>query len=251
MSLINFQQTLLADIFNTSAQSSYDEKGLAIYQNNLHANALRALGITYPTVKIVLEDNFAVASAKYLAQHYKTNADWGEWGEKLPDFLSQQALLESLPYLADVAQLDLMIHRCARAKDELVDLQSLGKLEQKDASELFFKLNSGFAIYRSSYPVLEIKDYFANNVTFEQQAFEQLLRAAFEKMDEDGLFIAVYRAEYDVRSVYISKAEYQWYISLLNNTDLATAMDRVSHTDFNLSAWLPRAVQEHVIIGVG
>jgi len=258
MSLINSQNLVLADIFQTSnspsvlTHSAEYQAGIKVYQNNLKANAERALAITYPSIKAIIGDeNFQHATTQYLQEFLKSAADWGLWGEHLADYLAQQSLIESLPYLPDVARLDWAIHQAYRAKNSESNLNSFYLLEQDDSANLRFELASGLIVINSPFPIIAIRDHFKHEPMFDQDAFETSIEEAISQYQTSSGFNAlVYRQGLTIQLDYISSAESYWYQLLLNNTLIGKALDSIEPHDFELSSWLPKAIQQQLVVGV-
>lgn len=258
MSLITNQNLLLADIFqenNTQSALTHSKEylaGLSVYKNNLKANAKRALAITYPSIKAIIGDeNFTHATVQYLQEFLKTSADWGQWGEHLADYLEQQSLVESLPYLPDMARLDWALHQAYRAKNNESNLNSFYLLEQDDSANLRFELASGLFVISSPFPIVAIRHYFKHQPIFDQGAFDACIEEAISQYQTDtGFHALVYRQGLTIQLDYISSAENYWYQLLLNNTLIGKALDSIESYDFELSSWLPKAIQQQLVVGV-
>lgn len=91
---------------------------LAIYKNNVYASLLSVMSDLYPSVAKTVGDDFFNASARlYLSQHPPRSASLIMLGHDFPEFLETFAPTESLPYLPDVARIDLACHQAYHAMD--------------------------------------------------------------------------------------------------------------------------------------
>lgn len=258
MSLINSQNLMLTDIFQTNngpsapTHSTEYQAGINVYQNNLKANAERALAITYPSVKTIIGDeNFRYATTQYLHEFFKSTADWGLWGEHLADFLAQQTLIESLPYLPDIARLDWALHQSYRAKNSESNINSFYLLEQEGSANLRFELADGLFVISSPFPIIAIRDYFKREPIFDQGAFETCMQEAINQgQTSSGFHALVYRQGLEVKLDTISSAESYWYQLLIKSTLIGQALDSIEAYDFELSSWLPKAIQQQLVVGV-
>jgi len=249
---------MLADIFQTNnsplvlSNNTDYQAGISVYQNNLKANAERALAITYPSVKTIIgEENFRYATTQYLHEFLKTTADWGLWGEHLADFLAQQTLIESLPYLPDIARLDWALHQSYRAKNSESNINSFYLLEQEDSTNLRFELANGIFVISSPFPIIAIRDYFKRELRFDQGAFETSIEKAINQDQiSSGFHALVYRQGLEVELDTISSAESYWYQLLIKGTLIGQALDSIEAYDFELSSWLPKAIQQQLVVGV-
>ena len=131
--MMNEQQQLMTAILKTDCSFDIDEKGLAVYKRNLHANAMRALEISFPTVEQLLgAELFAYCVEQLLLTSPPGSGDWGTWGREFSALLSQLPALDDYPYVADMATLDYSLHVLNRAKDFSVELSSMSLLASHD-----------------------------------------------------------------------------------------------------------------------
>lgn len=90
----------------------------AIYRNNVTHSLTTALGDLYPTVKKLVGDDFFLATATaYIRSNPPQQAAMVWFGESFPEFLSKFEHTRSLPYLSDVAKLELCRHQSYHAPD--------------------------------------------------------------------------------------------------------------------------------------
>ena len=89
-----------------------------VHRGTVLAGLTGALRLTYPTVDdLVGADFFDSMALAFIGAAPPAAADLGDYGESFPGFLDQFAPAQALPYLSDVAALDLAIHRARRAPD--------------------------------------------------------------------------------------------------------------------------------------
>ena len=89
---------------------------LQIYRNNVALNLTGALEAAYPVVRrLVGEEFFRYAAARYIARHPSRSGDLHEFGESFPAFLETFGPVAGLVYLPDVARLEWAIHQVFHA----------------------------------------------------------------------------------------------------------------------------------------
>ncbi len=89
---------------------------LAVYRNNWRCNLRNALAAAYPVVKRLVGDEFFNwMSDQYIDAHPSTSGNLDEYGREFSAFIRAFPAAESLPYLGDVAQLELLIDRLMAA----------------------------------------------------------------------------------------------------------------------------------------
>jgi len=242
MSNVNkLQQQLLTDIFERKANSDFDQKGLAVYQRNLQASALRALKVSFPTVSnLIGNDLMKVATELLLQLSPPSHGDWAQWGESLSDILQNMSALEAFPYVPDCARLDFIVHQLYRAADNKVDLSTLKFLQEYPADLLAIELNPGLQTIGSKYPLAEI--WRAHQYKGEER--QQLLIQAAEKLiSEQHYFILVSRTGNQVEVSNLDEQEFRW-INCLRQGPISEALASAEHTTFSLEQWLTVAVNK-------
>lgn len=92
----------------------------AVYRNNVHHGLSRALAQRVPVVaRLVGADFFAALARAFLHRHQPRTPVLHEWGAELPGFLESFEPVAQLPYLADVARLELARGRAYHAADAM------------------------------------------------------------------------------------------------------------------------------------
>jgi len=82
--------------------------GIAVYRNNIHSSLSRALGEKFPVIKALVGDEFFKQLARaYFHAHPPQSPLLARYGDKLPEFLERQDSVRSLPYLPDMARLEI------------------------------------------------------------------------------------------------------------------------------------------------
>lgn len=227
--------------------ASADGPDLGPYPASLRANAERALAITYPTVQALLgEQAFDVLSRRFHQAHPHHQADWGEWGGALPDWLVAQADLVDLPYLSDVALLDWSCHVSERAADARIDVASMGLAAAQAPERLRLRLAPDARMLRSSHPVVPI--WWAHHGPPADQAswFERAKQA----MREGALtHVIVHRQRWRAIPVEVTPSNWAFIRAAHAGHSLARALDEVAPMGFDFVQWLPGAIQQGWVLG--
>jgi hypothetical protein len=80
----------------------------AIHRNNVHVSLVEALADNFPITRSLVGSEFFDAMARaYVEDHKPAHAQLHEYGSTLPEFISEFAPACDLPYLADVARLEI------------------------------------------------------------------------------------------------------------------------------------------------
>lgn len=92
--------------------------GLRIYRNNVRSAYGRALGDLFPAIRrLVGEEFFKALAAAYFTAHRPRARRVARYGDRFPKFLEKFPPVEHLPYLADVARLELLWLAAYHARD--------------------------------------------------------------------------------------------------------------------------------------
>lgn len=144
-------QAVLGWLRGTPARA---RRGLAAYQANAGAVAVRALTVAYPTVaQLVGEESMAALARAFHARHLPERGDLATWGEALAGFIAADPQLADTPYLADVARLDWALHEAAQAADDQAPAEGLALLASADPARLRLRLRAGWAVIVSPHPL--------------------------------------------------------------------------------------------------
>src|SRR5580658_4464424 len=102
--LLELQRSMRAQLL--ALQAPPDEL-LGIYHNTVHSALVNALRLSFPVVqRIVGEEFFEGAAREFIAAHAPDSAYLNDYGLRYPAFLAQFPPAMTLPYLADVADLE-------------------------------------------------------------------------------------------------------------------------------------------------
>ena len=101
------------------AEPSHAER-LGVYKNNVYSTLIDALAATFPAVeRLVGEEFFRYAAREYIAIHAPASPRLLGFGHKFPQFLSRFAPATTVPYLPDVAELELKWLEAYHAPDAI------------------------------------------------------------------------------------------------------------------------------------
>ncbi len=250
--LANQQQALLAVLFdwpsenaikNIAAYASADwARGLKVYKSNGHALAQRGLQAAYPVLAQLLGDeSFAALAQAFWHASPPQRGDVAQWGAALADFVRADAQLIDTPYLADVAAVEWALHGCASAADGVVDAASFALLNEQDPLSLQLRLAPGVAVLSSAWPIVSI-------VVAHRDATPDLADASQRVRAGVAESAIIWRAGLRPSVREALTDEVPFMTALLSGQTLGAALTQA--TELDIGAWLPRAVQSGLLLGV-
>ncbi|MCC6007773.1 MAG: putative DNA-binding domain-containing protein [Rhodobacteraceae bacterium] len=127
----------------------------AVYRNNVHHGLSQALAARFPVVERLLGTDFFGAMARAFIKHAPPpDPVLLRWGAALPCFLEGFPPVGHLPWLADVARLELMRGRAYHAAD--AEPIRPGALATTDPERLILGLHPSVTLFASDYPAVTI-----------------------------------------------------------------------------------------------
>jgi hypothetical protein len=135
MKLSEFQD---AFIQATTLAALTTQPGFTVYRNTVMKGAVDALQANFPTVeRLVGSDWLVAAAAIHTRQSPAIDARLIYHGNDFPDFLDGFEHARQMPYLGNVARLDLLWTQCHTAADEPgVDLNRIASLSPEQLATL-------------------------------------------------------------------------------------------------------------------
>jgi len=133
-------------------------KRFDVYRNNVAVSLTDALEMAFPVVhKLVGSDFFRAMSGVYLRAHPPKSPLMMFYGDTMPDFLAGFGPAQSVPYLPDIARLELALRHSYHAADAApVAPDALGQLPPDTLPHVTFAFAPSVALIPSRYPLRDI-----------------------------------------------------------------------------------------------
>lgn len=131
-----------------------------VYRNNVYASLIDLLAARFPAVVRLVGEAFFRAMARIFVEREPPRSPvLIRYGEAFPAFIASFGPAASVPYLADMASLELAQHEAYHAPDaEPLPagklMETIGAMGQGD--DLVLELHPSCALVRSSYPIVSI-----------------------------------------------------------------------------------------------
>lgn len=199
----------------------------AIYRNNVIASLIDALADTYPVTQELVGPAFFRAMAQlYVKTAPPRSRVLAFYGASFADFIQDFSPAASLPYLADVARLEMLRVRAYHAADSLPlsNAAIAFALADVDAlAELHVAFQPSVRLLRSPYAVVSL--WAAHQGIIEIATIDPIL-------PENALIV---RPDLDVEVLRLNLADTVFVATLLQGAPLATAAEQAGLADANFN----------------
>jgi putative DNA-binding protein len=144
--------------FLNEGASELVSAGLAVYRNNVRSSLSKALAETFPvTAQLVGDDFFKFAAGEYFDAHPPSSPVIVQYGVGFPAFLESFTPAKTVPYLADVARLEIAWLDAYRASDTApLPMEHILAVAGDDPSQLCFTLHPSLRLIKSGHPIASI-----------------------------------------------------------------------------------------------
>lgn len=264
-----YQARLIQRMFEKASPASPSEDteipqkdAISVYQNNYIESAIRALSITYPSVRKTLEESDFRALAKaYIKKHPKHCFDWADYGESFSAFMFDVEQLAELPFLPELAELDWRLMHIERAKNRTFDAASFGLLQSHAMDSLYFVAAPGLQLMQAIFPLTELyqlahydTDKFSTQEDLEQSLVEK--QSTLHKINnllQDAIKSPVYRSivlwrgEYKGLFECCDSASLKAFESVLRNKSVAQVLSHFGEDQNAMTNWLQTHIKSRKI----
>lgn len=184
-----------------------------VYRNNVAVSLREALETGFPVIaKLLGPENFAYTAGVYLRAEPPASPLMMTYGAGFPDFLAGFAPLAGLPYLADVARLELMLRQSYHAADHKpADPSVLQGLAPDALMACRLTLAPSLRLLRSKYPVWSI--------------WQRNSREGAPKPPAQAQDTVILRAEFDPEPHLLPPGGADFIDALLHDAPLGVAID--------------------------
>lgn len=201
---------------------------LGVYRNNVIGNLTRALRLSYPAVeRLVGEDFFAAAAQRFIVATPPRTADLNQYGDGFAEFLASFEAAESVPYLADVAQLEWAISRALRTPPTLpLTLETLRAVPPEQQTDLRFRPHPTLSLLSLGYPARTIWE-----AVLADDADERDVRLATIDLESGDEMLVVLRSDGALDIEPLSDCAFELAQALAGGCPLGEALERVPEHD--------------------
>jgi hypothetical protein len=223
-----------------SANDSEVAQRFAVHRNNVLSACVQALADTFPvTQSVVGVDFFKAMALAFAKQHLPRSRRMAFYGEGFAEFVHHFPPAQSLPYLSDLAGLEMARVRAYHAADVPDDLPGsaltqlhAALLQPEHLQDLRFKLQPSLTLIGSAWAVVSLWKAHQQDVGQRDD-----LLAALSLESAEG--VAVFRAGDTVLCVPLTLADLSLWRHLHSGQSLGQALEMASSEASNLDLPVP------------
>ena len=204
-------------------------KRFDVYRNNVAVSLIDALADSFPVLQMLVGEEFFRAMARvFVLSSPPTSPMLVRYGEAFPAFVAGFAPAQSLPYLADMARLEMarvQAYHAADAEPVAQDALMRAMAEPAQLAQVRFKLHPSVQVLRSAYAVVSL---------WAAHQGEHKIEQIHPDVPEDALIV---RSAWEVQVVLLPGADATFVRALLENSVLGEAASLALDEDpeFDLS----------------
>ncbi|NRA86828.1 MAG: putative DNA-binding domain-containing protein [Rhizobiales bacterium] len=130
----------------------------SVYRNNVMSSLVDALVANYPIVYALVGDVFFKGLAvEFITKNPPQSTLLFNFGDGLVEFISEAEACSSIPYLADIAYLEVCWRKAYHAKDVMpIEADALQNIAPEFQMDLVFDIHPSASIIKSGWPIFSI-----------------------------------------------------------------------------------------------
>ena len=213
-------------------------KRLSVYRNNIVGSLTDVMLATFPAIEKLVGKEFAEGMARsFVLESPPSQGCLHKYGHDFAEFIENFEPAKSLPYLADIARLELAMNDAYYAKDDTaLSQEELASIPGEELSDTHLKLRDCVKLIASPYPLHDIRDFAMSD-------------GEGQSIDIGGgkAFLMTYRPKLDTEIIILDEAEFAMLSHLQSGKALGEAVENTInlHEDFDFGPFL----QKHLFLG--
>ena len=222
------------------------QRRLAVHRNNVMVSLVDALAHSFPVTQELVGETFFRAMAQvFVRAHPPRTRVLSHYGAELPGFIARFAPAASLPYLADVAQLEMLRLQALHAADaHAMDAQAIAAVmhDAQALPTLRWRLAPSLHLLRSAHAAVSL-----------WAAHQEGSGLALEDVDPAQAESAlVFRSGLDVMVWQTPPGMAELVVGLLLDDPFGQALERAlaAAPDFDLTQALATLIRHELLVGV-
>jgi Putative DNA-binding domain len=194
----------------------------AVYRNNVTIGLIRALEANFPLVRKLLGEEYFAGFARDFAQSHPPQSPlMFQYGSEFPRVLERAEDLAAYPYLADVAQLEILWRESYHAADaKPLAADALASIDSAILFDCKFDVHPATRLIQSRFAVHSV--FAANHSGAEDLVDPNQHQCAL-----------ITRPYFDVTLHAITSDQFEFFHALMNSHSLGDALDSAANIEPN------------------
>lgn len=210
---------------------------LSVYRNNIVGSLTDVMVASFPVIEALVGKAFLEGMARsFVLAHPPQHGCLGFYGQGFGDFIAGFAPAASLPYLPDIARVEIAMNDAYYARDDIaLGMDILAAIPPDELGDVVLSPRDSVRVLRSDYPVLEIRDFALLDQSSDHH------RDAPD-IDAGGAWFMVYRPALETEIVPLDAGEFALLGCFQDGMALGVAVETVmaAHEGFDFQAFLQK-----------
>ncbi|GJL86069.1 MAG: DUF2063 domain-containing protein [Micavibrio sp.] len=206
---------------------------LKVYRNNIIGSLTDVMIASHPLLeKLVGHEFLELMARSFVLENPPTHGCLNMYGAGFDKFIESYELAKALPYLADMAKLEIAMNEAYHApEDEPLKANELATASPED---LQLKLRQNVQLVSSRYPLDKIRNFCIEDDPDKTMS-----------VDSGGVKMMIYRPELDSVIVKLEDGEYEMLLALNQGVGLNEAVETTlnAHKGFGFQEFLQRHIE--------
>lgn len=206
---------------------------LKVYRNNIVGSLTDVMLESFPVIEALVGKEFLEGMARsFVLENPPARGCLTFYGDGFAEFIEGFAPAASLPYLPDIARLEIAMNDAYYARDDAaLTAEDLGCIAAEDLASVVVPLRHAVQLLQSPYPVHDIRGFALSGN-----------QDTSLDIDTGGVKLLIDRAEMDSRIVVLDDAEFSVLCALKNQVALGEAVEgAMEHfPDFDFQEFLQK-----------
>lgn len=214
--------------------------GVTVYRNNVRSAYLQALRDAFPVVeRLVGEEFFRYLAHEYFHARRPSSRLVRNYGREMPAFIESFKAAAGLPYLADVARIEIAWLDAYHAQDASpAPLSALYEALGRDPENAALEMHPSLRLLSSPFPALSI---WRRNLKGADSAL---------KLPPDGENVVIVRPFESVEAFAVSDSVFRMFRALAGGASLSAALDSADAAESDLTAIIRAIAESNAVIAV-
>lgn len=206
---------------------------LKVYRNNIVGSLSEVMLATFPILEKLVGKEFLEGMARsFILQNPPSGGCLSLYGEGFPEFIEGFEHAKPLPYLPDVARLELAMNKAHFAADDKpLTAEAIAAIAPDELGDTRFNTRDSVHLITSPYPLNAIREFCLSGAGGDAPDMEQ-----------GGAPLMIYRPQFETEIVMLGTDEYLMLQKLQDGKALGEALEHVinTHQEFDFQAFLQK-----------